>query len=96
MGFFRSYCGWNSTREGVVSGVPFSVFPIFMDQPLNGKLIVEEWRVRTKVKEDTLITKDEIANLIKRFMHLGGDEVRNMRKRSREMKGREVVILYNN
>ena len=44
------------------------------------------WRVKKEVKKDTLITKDEIANLIKRFMHLGGDEVRDMRKRSRELK----------
>ncbi|XP_028214873.1 UDP-glycosyltransferase 87A1-like isoform X2 [Glycine soja] len=90
IGGFWSHCGWNSTREGVFSGVPFLTFPIFMDQPLNGKLIVEEWkvgwRVRTKVKEDTLITKDEIASLIRKFMHLGSDEVRDMRKRSRELK----------
>ncbi|KAL2975813.1 hypothetical protein AAZX31_14G183600 [Glycine max] len=90
IGGFWSHCGWNSTREGVFSGVPFLAFPILMDQPLNGKLIVEEWkvgwRVKKEVKKDTLITKDEIANLIKRFMHLGGDEVRDMRKRSRELK----------
>ena len=42
--------------------------------------------MRTKVKEDTLITKDEIASLIRKFMHLGSDEVRDMRKRSRELK----------
>ncbi|TKY56527.1 UDP-glycosyltransferase 87A1 [Spatholobus suberectus] len=90
IGGFWSHCGWNSTREGAFSGVPFLAFPIFMDQPLNGKLIVEEWkvgwRVKTEVKHDTLIRKDEIAGLIKKFMDLGGDEAREMRKRGRELK----------
>ncbi|RDY02562.1 UDP-glycosyltransferase 87A1, partial [Mucuna pruriens] len=90
VGGFWSHCGWNSTKEGVFSGAPFLAFPIFMDQPLNGKLIVEDWRVgwrvRREVKEGTLITKDEIANVIKKFMDVDGDEARDMRKRSRELK----------
>ncbi|XP_020207526.1 UDP-glycosyltransferase 87A1-like [Cajanus cajan] len=90
IGGFWSHCGWNSTREGVYCGVPFLAFPIFMDQPLNGKFIVEEWkvgwRVKKEVKQDILITRDEIAGLIKKFMDQSDDEVRDMRKRSRELK----------
>ncbi|CAJ1970680.1 unnamed protein product [Sphenostylis stenocarpa] len=90
IGGFWSHCGWNSTREGAFSGVPFLALPIFMDQPLNGKLIVEEWkvgwRVKNEVKKDTLIRKDEICRLIRKFMDVGSDEVRDMRKRSRELK----------
>ncbi|KAK7276054.1 hypothetical protein RIF29_17185 [Crotalaria pallida] len=89
IGGFWSHCGWSSTREGVFSGVPFLTFPIFVDQPINSKFIVEEWkvgwRVKTKVKHDTMVTKDEIANIVKRFMDLDSDEGRNMRKRAREL-----------
>lgn len=89
IGGFWSHCGWNSTREGVLSGVPFLTSPIFMDQPINSKFIVEEWkvgwRVKTEVKQDILITRDEIASLIKRFMDLDSDEGRDMRKRAREI-----------
>ncbi|OIW16487.1 hypothetical protein TanjilG_32157 [Lupinus angustifolius] len=88
IGGFWSHCGWNSTKEGVFSGVPFLTYPIFMDQPINSKFIVEEWkvgwRVKNEVKDDTLITRDEIARLIRRFMDLDSDEGKDMRKRARE------------
>ncbi|KAL2317441.1 hypothetical protein Fmac_031317 [Flemingia macrophylla] len=90
IGGFWSHCGWNSTREGVFSGVPFLAFPIYVDQPLNGKLIAEEWkvgwRVKRDVKNDTLIARDEIASLVKKFMDVDDDEMRDMRKRSIELK----------
>ncbi|KAK7276053.1 hypothetical protein RIF29_17184 [Crotalaria pallida] len=89
IGGFWSHCGWSSTREGIFSGVPFLTLPIVMDQPINSKFIVEEWkvgvRVKTDVKPDTLITKDEIASLIKMFMDLDSDEGRDTRKRAKEL-----------
>ncbi|XP_061365646.1 UDP-glycosyltransferase 87A1-like [Gastrolobium bilobum] len=89
IGGFWSHCGWNSTREGVCCGVPFLTFPIMMDQPMNSKLIVEDWkvgwRVKPGVKQDTLMSKDEIASLVQRFMDLDSDEVRDMRKNAREL-----------
>lgn len=90
VGGFWSHCGWNSTREGVFSGVPFLTFPIFMDQPLNSKYIVEDWKVGWRVKregkKDTLMRRDEIASLVRKFMGLDGDdEVRDMRERAREL-----------
>lgn len=89
IGGFWSHCGWNSTREGLFCGVPFLTSPIMMDQPLNSKYIVEDWkvgwRVEKKVKDDVLIRGDEIARLVRRFMDLGDDEVKEMRKRAREL-----------
>lgn len=89
IGGFWSHCGWNSTREGLFCGVPFLTFPIMMDQPLNSKYIVEDWkvgwRVEKEVKEDVLITRDEIARLVRRFMDLDCDERKDMRKRARDL-----------
>ncbi|CAL0307723.1 unnamed protein product [Lupinus luteus] len=88
IGGFWSHCGWNSTREGVFSGVPFLTFPISLDQPINSKIIVEKWkvgwRVTNKVKVNTLMTKDEISSIVKKFMDLDSDEGRDVRKRAKE------------
>ncbi|KAI4315929.1 hypothetical protein L6164_023957 [Bauhinia variegata] len=90
IGGFWTHCGWNSTKEGVFAGVPFLTFPILMDQPLNSKLIVEDWKVGWRVSEgvrkDILVSKDEIARLVQKFMHLTEGEMgREMRKRAREL-----------
>ncbi|KAF7833802.1 UDP-glycosyltransferase 87A1-like [Senna tora] len=70
IGGFWSHCGWSSTMEGVFAGVPFLTFPIVMDQQLNSKMIVEDWK------------RDEIAELVKKFMDLNDD----MRKRVKELR----------
>ncbi|KAL5102312.1 hypothetical protein RYX36_006639 [Vicia faba] len=90
IGGFWSHCGWNSTREGLFCGVPFLTFPIMMDQPMNSKCIVEDWKVgwrlEKEVKEgDVLIRRDEIAKLVRRFMDLDDDEVKGMRKKARDL-----------
>ncbi|KAK7300881.1 hypothetical protein RJT34_11732 [Clitoria ternatea] len=89
VGGFWSHCGWNSTKEGILCGVPFLTSPITMDQPLDSKYIVEDWKVgwkvNTDVKRDNLIRKDAIAGTVKRFMDLDGNEARDMKRRSREL-----------
>ncbi|XP_068662161.1 UDP-glycosyltransferase 87A1-like [Aristolochia californica] len=88
VGGFLTHCGWNSTMEGVFSGVPMLTFPLFWDQYPNSKLIVEDWgvgmRLKTKVGED-VVESYEIAELVQRFMALDGEESNEMRRRSREL-----------
>lgn len=89
IGGFWTHCGWNSTKEGVFAGVPFLTFPIIMDQGLDSKMIVEEWKVGWRVKEDVkvdaLVGKEEIVRLLKKFMDLENDEGRDLRKRAQEL-----------
>ncbi|XP_027337483.1 UDP-glycosyltransferase 87A1-like [Abrus precatorius] len=89
VGGYWTHCGWNSVVEGVYAGVPFLTFPIAMDQPLISKLIVEDWKVGWRVKKDdkldTLVRRDEIVVLLRKFMHLDSDVGRDMRKRAKEL-----------
>lgn len=89
IGGFWSHCGWNSTKESLVAGVPFLTSPIYIDQPFNSKMIVEDWKVGLRVKEDvkrdTLVKKDEIVRLVHEFMDLDGEVTRDIRERSKNL-----------
>ncbi|KAI3667792.1 hypothetical protein L6452_42861 [Arctium lappa] len=88
VGAFWSHCGWNSTKEGAYSGVPMLTFPIFWDQVPNSKMIVEDWKMgrRVSVDEGILVTREEIAKLVKGFMDEESKEGKEMRKRARDVK----------
>ncbi|XP_058746403.1 UDP-glycosyltransferase 87A1-like [Vicia villosa] len=90
IGGFWSHCGWNSTKESVISGVPFFTFPIVFDQPFNSKMIVEDWkvglRVKENVKEDVLVKKSEIVKLVCELMDFDSELTKGIRERSRKLK----------
>ncbi|KAL5707438.1 7-deoxyloganetin glucosyltransferase [Ranunculus cassubicifolius] len=90
VGGFWTHCGWNSTLEGVYSGVPMLTFPIFSDQITNSKLIVDDWKVGMRVKSvarDMVVGRKEICKIVKRFMGINGDHGRGeMRRNASELK----------
>jgi hypothetical protein len=89
IGGYWTHCGWNSVMEGVFSGVPFLTFPIAMDQPMISKIIVEDWKIGWRVKKDdnldTLVTREEIVVLIRKFMDLDSDLGSDLRKKAKEL-----------
>lgn len=90
VGGFWTHCGWNSTKEGVYAGVPMITSPLAWDQVPNSKMIVEDWGVGWRVKKETgvetLMKRDEIARLVKRFMDLESVVGKQLRKRVEELK----------
>ncbi|XP_040363369.1 UDP-glycosyltransferase 87A1 isoform X1 [Rosa chinensis] len=90
VGGYWSHCGWNSVRECVFGGVPFLTFPITFDQGTNSKVVVEDWKIgwrvkSTEVKIDHLVTSEEIAVLVKKFMDLEDDEGKELRRRTSQL-----------
>jgi hypothetical protein len=70
-GGFVSHCGWNSTVEAIVRGVPLLAWPIRGDQYYNAMLVVNHLKVGTMVSENypaDLVTKDDILGGMERVL----------------------------
>lgn len=89
VGGFLTHCGWNSTMESFFAGVPILTFPLRSEQNHNSKIIVEDLGVGEKLKRvvglDNLIEREEIAEMVKKFMDLNGKESKEMRRRAKEL-----------
>ncbi|CAN0903948.1 UDP-glycosyltransferase 87A2 [Linum grandiflorum] len=93
LGGFLTHCGWNSTLEAIYCGVPMLTFPLIFDQVPNSRRIVENWKVGWRLKrdvmgieEDELVRREEICDVVKRFMDGEESEVKEMRKRGKELR----------
>ncbi|XP_004304331.1 PREDICTED: UDP-glycosyltransferase 73D1 [Fragaria vesca subsp. vesca] len=97
IGGFLTHCGWNSSIEGACSGVPMITWPLFAEQFLNEKMIVEVLKIGVRVgveipvrwgdeeKVGVLVKKDGVKRAIEALMD-GGEEGEKRRNRAREIK----------
>lgn len=85
LGCFVSHCGWNSSLESLVSGVPVVAFPQWTDQGTNAKLIEDMWKIgiRVTVNKEGIVERDEFKRCLEIVMSGGekGEELgRNAEK----------------
>ncbi|KAI3965526.1 hypothetical protein MKX01_029433 [Papaver californicum] len=86
IGCFITHCGWNSTLESLVGGVPLIGFPQWTDQGTNAKLIEDVWRVgvRMRVNEETkIVDREEVSRCVK--MVMGNEEMKRNAKMWKEL-----------
>jgi hydroquinone glucosyltransferase len=96
IGGFVSHCGWNSTLESLVNGVPLIAWPLYAEQKMNAALLSENVKVaiRPKIGENELVERDEIASVEKRLMV--GEEGKKIRYRMNELKDAASNTLKEN
>ncbi|PAN13386.1 hypothetical protein PAHAL_2G333000 [Panicum hallii] len=71
VGCFLTHCGWNSTAEALVAGVPMVAVPQWTDQPMNARYVEAAWRVGVRVRPaaaDGLVRRAEVAGGIEEVM----------------------------
>ncbi|KAF7828677.1 UDP-glycosyltransferase 84B2-like [Senna tora] len=86
VGCFVTHCGWNSTVETVVAGVPVIGYPKWTDQATNAKLARDVFKngVQVKYGEDKVASSEEVVRCIREVME--GSKAEEMRKRAMELK----------
>ncbi|KEH17824.1 putative hydroquinone glucosyltransferase [Medicago truncatula] len=86
IGGFLSHCGWGSTLETVVNGVPVIAWPLFAEQRMNARLLTDVLKVAVRPKVDDesgIVKREEVAKCVKRIME--GDESLEIQKRIKEL-----------
>ncbi|GMP78159.1 hypothetical protein CsSME_00034206 [Camellia sinensis var. sinensis] len=84
-GGMLTHCGWNSSSESVVLGIPIVCLPQFSDQSTNAKLLEDEYKtgVRETKNEEEVVEDDEIKRCTKLVMEDGEirEEIRRNAKK---------------
>ncbi|KAL7002408.1 hydroquinone glucosyltransferase [Sarracenia purpurea var. burkii] len=85
-GGFLTHCGWNSTLESVVNGVPMIAWPLYAEQKMNAVLLTDDLEValRPKCDETGVVGREEIATVVRGLME--GEEGKRLRSRMSELK----------
>ncbi|XP_047325469.1 UDP-glycosyltransferase 72B1-like [Impatiens glandulifera] len=93
-GGFLSHCGWNSTLESLVHGVPIIAWPLYAEQMMNASALTGELRVAVRpAEEGEVIGREEVERVIRMLME--GEEGKIIRKRTKEMKVSAARSLSN-
>ncbi|KAG6555734.1 hypothetical protein Mapa_002973 [Marchantia paleacea] len=68
---FLSHCGWNSIMEGIQGGVPIVACPMYAEQALNARFIVEESKIAIPIAHKGRVGDvdgQEVTRAIRLFM----------------------------
>ncbi|TKY59060.1 UDP-glucose flavonoid 3-O-glucosyltransferase 7 [Spatholobus suberectus] len=100
IGAFVTHCGWNSTLEAVVAGVPMVTCPVGAEQFYNEKLVTEVLKIGVPVGVkkwgrwpfigDSNVKWDAVEKAVKMVMTEGVEEMRNRAKVLAQMARRAV------
>ncbi|GLJ49859.1 hypothetical protein SUGI_1059450 [Cryptomeria japonica] len=83
---FVSHCGWNSTLESVMSGVPIVAWPLYAEQKTNAFFVANEigLGIEPEWGANWWVGKDEVEKAVRELME--GEKGRKASMRAAELK----------
>ncbi|XP_047056776.1 anthocyanidin 5,3-O-glucosyltransferase-like [Lolium rigidum] len=81
VGAFVTHCGWNSSLEAIMAGVPMICWPLYAEQRLNKVHLVEEMKIGVAVEgyEEELVKAREVEAKVRLVME--SEEGKKLRDR---------------
>ncbi|XP_073137904.1 flavonol 3-O-glucosyltransferase F3GT2-like [Henckelia pumila] len=92
VGVFVTHCGWNSTLESIMGGVPMICMPFFADQMINRRLMENVWRIGAGV--EGVFSKSGAVEALD--LVLWKDEGKKMRENIERLKERAYMAVAEN
>ncbi|VVB09939.1 unnamed protein product [Arabis nemorensis] len=91
---FVTHCGWNSTMETVVAGVPVVAYPSWIDQPVNARLLVDVFGIGVRMMNDAGDGELKVAEVEKCIEAVTeGSTAADMRRRATELKHTAISAM---
>ncbi|KAK5775133.1 hypothetical protein PVK06_043002 [Gossypium arboreum] len=87
IGGFLTHCGWNSTMESIVNGVPMIAWPLYAERKMNASMLTEDIGASIRVmavESDAAVGREEIRSVVRKI--LVDRQGRNIRSRIKELK----------
>jgi len=92
-GAFMTHCGWNSTLEGIMAGLPLLCWPLYAEQRLNKVLIVEEMKLGVVLRgyDEEVVKAEEVEAKVRWVMESEGGRALRERAVAEEEQGRASI-----
>nr|CAK26792.1 putative glucosyl transferase [Sporobolus stapfianus] len=66
-GAFVTHCGWNSTLEGIMAGIPLLCWPLYAEQRMNKVFIVDELKLGVEMRgyNQEVVKAEEVESKVR-------------------------------
>ncbi|KAL6845103.1 hypothetical protein ACP4OV_024598 [Aristida adscensionis] len=92
-GAFMTHCGWNSTLEGIMAGLPLLCWPLYAEQRMNKVFIIEEMKLGVVLKgyDEELVKAEEIEAKVSWVMDSGKGSALREDAAAQKIRGTETL-----
>jgi UDP:flavonoid glycosyltransferase YjiC (YdhE family) len=92
LGAFVTHCGWNSTLEAVMSGLPMICWPLYAEQSMNKVFMVEEMKIGVEmVGYEKFVKAEEVETKVRLVMETEEGKVLRERLAVAQEKALEAI-----